>query len=375
MTASRAKRSAPWADLQPELLGLVLRRLPSLADRVRLRAVCHWWRRVARLEEPLLPPPLPWVALHDATFVSLPAGEIHRMPPPVVADCDHHCHGSVGNWLFLQHKIDGICSLVNPFSKDVVQLPRIDSFARVRRRVMTALFKLVLPSSGHLSPDSLFAVLFSSDGDSTISVGQAATTTTSFWVPRESITDVAFFDGKLYAISRSNKLFVLDIDSSDEGQPRIQSMKRIAGCISNESQSFPKSKSYNYTCWRYLAESGGRLLQIRRLTRVPSTVRGCERSRRPCTVSFDVFEADLTNPCGQWRPDNTLGGQALFVGTHSKSLLASECGAQEDCIYFLSDYDWGYYDKDPFSRLRCVQHEKWDDHTYVAKDCGHADTR
>nr|TKW25820.1 hypothetical protein SEVIR_3G144500v2 [Setaria viridis] len=304
MTASRAKRSAPWADLQPELLGLVLRRLPSLADRVRLRAVCHWWRRVARLEEPLLPPPLPWVALHDATFVSLPA----------VADCDHHCHGSVGNWLFLQHKIDGICSL----------LPRIDSFARVRRRVMTALFKLVLPSSGHLSPDSLFAVLFSSDGDSTISVGQAATTTTSFWVPRESITDVAFFDGKLYAISRSNKLFVLDIDSSDEGQPRIQSMKRIAGCISNESQSFPKN---------------------------------------------------LTNPCGQWRPDNTLGGQALFVGTHSKSLLASECGAQEDCIYFLSDYDWGYYDKDPFSRLRCVQHEKWDDHTYVAKDCGHADTR
>ncbi|RCV16409.1 hypothetical protein SETIT_3G135600v2 [Setaria italica] len=273
MTASRAKRSAPWADLQPELLGLVLRRLPSLADRVRLRAVCHWWRRVARLEEPLLPPPLPWVALHDATFVSLPAGEIHRMPPPVVADCDHHCHGSVGNWLFLQHKIDGICSLVNPFSKDVVQLPRIDSFARVRSRVMTALFKLVLPSSGHLSPDSLFAVLFSSDGDSTISVGQAATTTTSFWVPRESITDVAFFDGKLYAISRSNKLFVLDIDSSDE---------------------------------------------------------------------------DLTNPCGQWRPVNTLGGQALFVGTHSKSLPASECGAQEDCIYFLSDYDWGYYDKDPF---------------------------
>ncbi|RCV16485.1 hypothetical protein SETIT_3G142300v2 [Setaria italica] len=225
MTASRAKRSAPWADLQPELLGLVLRRLPSLADRVRLRAVCHWWRRVARLEEPLLPPPLPWVALHDATFVSLPAGEIHH------------------------------------------------SFARVRRRVMTALFKLVLPSSGHLSPDSLFAVLFSSDGDSTISVGQAATTTTSFWVPRESITDVAFFDGKLYAISRSNKLFVLDIDSSDE---------------------------------------------------------------------------DLTNPCGQWRPVNTLGGQALFVGTHSKSLPASECGAQEDCIYFLSDYDWGYYDKDPF---------------------------
>lgn len=28
----------------------------------------------------------------------------------------------------------------------------------------------------------------------------------------------------------------------------------------------------------------------------------------------------------------------LFVGIHSKSLPVSRCGAQEDCIYFVSDY-------------------------------------
>jgi hypothetical protein len=59
-------RSSPWPDLQPELLGLVLKRLPSLADRVRLRAVCRTWRCNARLEP--LPPLLPWVALFDRTL-------------------------------------------------------------------------------------------------------------------------------------------------------------------------------------------------------------------------------------------------------------------------------------------------------------------
>jgi hypothetical protein len=33
-----------------------------------------------------------------------------------------------------------------------------------------------------------------------------------------------------------------------------------------------------------------------------------------------------------------LGGQALFVGRCSKSFPAADCGAQEDCIYFISDY-------------------------------------
>ena len=69
-----------WPDLQPELLGLVLRQLPSLADRVRLRAVCQTWHCNARLQP--LPPPLPWLALLDGTFLSIPGGEIHRMPIP-----------------------------------------------------------------------------------------------------------------------------------------------------------------------------------------------------------------------------------------------------------------------------------------------------
>ncbi|BAF18724.1 Os06g0148500 [Oryza sativa Japonica Group] len=44
------QQSSSWADFQPELLGLVLRRLPSHADRVRLRAVCRPWRSNAEMQ-------------------------------------------------------------------------------------------------------------------------------------------------------------------------------------------------------------------------------------------------------------------------------------------------------------------------------------
>lgn len=96
MTAARHCPS--WADLRPELVGLVLRRLPSLADRVRFGAVCREWRNIVARQEPLAPP-LPWLTLLDGTFLSnLHSGEIHRMHVPE----DASLHGSVGNWLFLK---------------------------------------------------------------------------------------------------------------------------------------------------------------------------------------------------------------------------------------------------------------------------------
>ena len=56
------------------------------------------------------------------------------------------------------------------------------------------------------------------------------------------------------------------------------------------------------------------------------------------TYRFEVFEADLTtNPC-QWRKVDSLGGQAIFLGSEcAKFVRASKCvgGVQEDCIYFM----------------------------------------
>jgi len=65
-----------WEELPPDLLGQVLHRLPSLADRVRFCAVCWPWRTVASAER--LPPPLPWLAFRDGTLVDLAGAPILR---------------------------------------------------------------------------------------------------------------------------------------------------------------------------------------------------------------------------------------------------------------------------------------------------------
>ena len=48
--------SSPWSELPEDILGLVLARLPNLADRARFQAVCRSWRSSAPP-----PPQLPWM--------------------------------------------------------------------------------------------------------------------------------------------------------------------------------------------------------------------------------------------------------------------------------------------------------------------------
>ncbi|XP_044361131.1 uncharacterized protein [Triticum aestivum] len=154
----KAAQFGPWSDLPTELLGLVLKRLDSLADRVRLRAVCHPWRSNSMLQN--LPLPFPWLTLTDGTFLSIQGSEVHRMPLPDGA----RWHGSIDNRLFLI-SCDGACSLLNPFSKSTLELPNlasvwqreIDNHAEYTNDPVS--YKLVAPSPLESSPKSLVAAL------------------------------------------------------------------------------------------------------------------------------------------------------------------------------------------------------------------------
>lgn len=109
-----SKHSSSWPDLPSELLGLVLRRLDSFADRIRVAAVCKPWRSGARLQYPQLPPPMPWIALGDKAYLDIVNNTVHRLnnlTVPHYADC---C-GSVDNLLFLTRGGGG-CFLADPFS-------------------------------------------------------------------------------------------------------------------------------------------------------------------------------------------------------------------------------------------------------------------
>ncbi|CAN6190755.1 unnamed protein product [Urochloa humidicola] len=350
--AATKRHCPPWADLRPELVGLIIARLP-LADRIRLQAVCRPWRHAARQES--LPPPLPWLALLDGTFLSVPGGEIHRrMPLPN----DASFHGSMGDWLLLNRSGGGgdHHSLINPFTKDVVRIPK-EAFPLGRPTSV----KPVLLSTQDLSPDSSpFAILTTDDFsfESVIFVCQPGTPT-AFTVPDcEVISDITFFDGKLYALSHTNLYVLLDLETASSSNGKlgarvpsmVMSMNSVADAVENPRIMCRIIDGESHVCsyWSYLVESNGKLLHVRRSIAhlIASSEEEVGISR---TLSFEVFEADLaTGSGGKWRRVDALGGRALFVGTQSKSLPAPECGAREDCIYFVCDYDCGDCAADPF---------------------------
>ncbi|BAS96165.1 Os06g0148700, partial [Oryza sativa Japonica Group] len=286
-----AVQSSSWADLQPELLGLVLTRLPSLADRVRLRAVCRPWRSNARLQP--LPPPLPWLTLLNGTFLSISDGEIHCMPLPD----DASCHCSIDNWLFLSHD-DGGFSLMNLFSKATLQLPKLDTiwchhlwYAAPK---FPLFYKLAVPSPLDFSPTSLVvALIMNRSHQKALCICQPPVATESFRVEgstMEGMQDFTFLDGKLYVLNNFNKLFILEIDESH----------------------------IDYLIMRryYLVESGGGLLMVTRYVGIVLPLAEPNSFKHSRTLSFKVFEADLTTGSRMWRRVTSLGGRALFVGTH-----------------------------------------------------------
>jgi hypothetical protein len=331
-----AEQFGPWSDLPPELLVLVLKRLPSLADRVHLRAVCHPWR--SNSISPNLSLPFPWLTLPDGTFLSIPGGEVHRLPVPDGV-C---CHGSIGNWLFLM-STDGACSLLNPFSKTTLELPNLVSVwqdeinSHIARYGSPVSYKLVAPSLLELSPKSLAAALIIANGYSDdLCIVQPPAATSSFRGTSPEypslLVDLAFFNGRLYIVSEFFKLFAIDFPEENlGGNPNITCIIDSVGDFLGTPQYLNPKEFYEVK--QYLVQSGGKLLIVQRFM-------VCEGFRSLNTVGFKVVEADMrTNP-GQWRMMSDLGGNALFLGKQSsKSLPAGEfSGSQEDCIYFICDY-------------------------------------
>ncbi|XP_040251670.1 uncharacterized protein [Aegilops tauschii subsp. strangulata] len=367
-----------WPDLQPEMLGVVLSRVPSHADRVRLAAVCRPWRSTARLLRPLprarrrqalagelLPPLLPWLALCDGTFLSLPDGAVHRLP---VAD-DASSRVSTGSALFLVHG-DGRCCLMNPSPVTTSPVPEAADWFRENPTVRKVLMsdhlvaalvksnerkinsstttKIIISTRGQ--PDADF---YSSDFWTPLililqhcfkirALDTMRCSTTEWAAPEDScVSDIALFKGKLYVL--------LDTQDGEYGQQhelRVlddgREQTAIPGTRIHGHESFNAYATDMYVQRNYLVVSGDRLLMVERRIYQPPMLpvdSGIEKRTR----LFKVFEAtDLSIGRGLWTEVDTLMGRALFVsGGCSQSLPAggqsSGVGAREDCIYFVNE--------------------------------------
>ncbi|KAF7076999.1 hypothetical protein CFC21_081593 [Triticum aestivum] len=317
---------SPWPDLPPELLRLVVLRVPSHADRVRLRAVCRPWRSAASD----LPPLLPWLALRDGTFLSLPDGVVHRLPaiPPNVASRLHRRHALPGarRRRLLPHE---------PSHR--VQMTRLSRLYLVRYNIRKIVVSdnMFVVSSGNYSRLHIFA-----RGPRP----QAG----SIKLRPVIADDMALFKGKLYMLTgwtspdahciiRHRELHVLDLRS---GLQHHQHQPSVQCCIPGTTTDCFSDGVYKR--YYYLVVSGDRLLMVEREIEVDRA-----SNKRIRTRWLKVFEAmDLDSDCGhgRWRKVDRLKGHALFVSLECSFALPASVdgcavgvGAQEDCVYFVRE--------------------------------------
>ncbi|TVU39087.1 hypothetical protein EJB05_12491, partial [Eragrostis curvula] len=345
--------SGSWSDLPRDLAGLVLRRLTAYADRARFAAVCPQWRAAAR--QLPLPPPLPLLALPDGTLFSLHYDKPLRFPGFGCAGYSYKT-AACGGWLVFPLE-DG-CFLVDPFSEARVMLPAL-SHVRLRPPNAVAKYDVDKDRNVKIANRVTWMHLKEEKGIPTIRklilcapnlvaafVGNALTSQilvcqpgASSWSVRandrvKKFEDMAFYQGKLYAIANDENLLVVNFGQDPiTGDPQIS---RIGHVIKGDpwyTVVYPDETMGIKKL--YLVESHGALLMVRR--KVWCRVEDDTVVAFTGWDEFEVFKADLEH--SRWVNVTTLGNdQLLFLGRPcSKAVFASQYGVSGDQIFFLDD--------------------------------------
>ncbi|KAM0896078.1 hypothetical protein ACQ4PT_023408 [Festuca glaucescens] len=242
--------SSLWSELPPELAGLakksqrscdaaatgsqlvvVLRRLPSLADRVRFGSVCRHWRHAARQQAPVLPPALAWtITSSTGKAQTIPDGEVHRLCPGKLAQCA--C--SSESWLLMIGKAsrhdttESLNFLKNPLSGAIVLLPDPGSLLRHGAglysvtKFIVCRGDLIVASTRDNIPSYQDPLIACSPGTSP----SWSTSTQGAGADGSCYQDIAFHDGSIYAMAQQGDLYVHRV-SEDHGLGVVLSSAKL----------------------------------------------------------------------------------------------------------------------------------------------------
>ncbi|KAL6653985.1 hypothetical protein ACP70R_007450 [Stipagrostis hirtigluma subsp. patula] len=354
---------SPWACIQPDVLGVVLGFLPCLADRASVWSVCRHWRAAAH--DHVLPPLLPVLVLPKLRFSCLcSSGARSAMRctwrPEGVATDDVRFMGSFHGWLvgvapskdrsMYFRGADGECFLVkvDPFSRKVLRLPQLSTFHQFAACSRKAL--PVINGSGevHFTMNDIYRmsirkVVLSASPDSGSKYIVAASSyhtvsqTLALWqpgmmswntcegVPLAGPKDLAFYQGKLYVLSRfMPRLLAFDLQEDD----RAVIVSRVEQCATEPILGHQPvgALSCNMVVWR------GKLLIIVRRYDQSCTLRALRK--------VEVFALDMSrNPYGLTKI-RSLDGDCIFVDScncHSFHGGLHD-GVEGDLIYFVDQY-------------------------------------
>ncbi|GJN25696.1 hypothetical protein PR202_gb13559 [Eleusine coracana subsp. coracana] len=376
-----------WADIPPELAGLVLGHLRTRVDRIRFAAVCPEWRAAAR--EARLPPLAPLLALKDGTFYNVPNSKPFRFP------CRSEGFTMASdNWLLIPRR--SYLLLLDPFTGATMTLPTPgsvhdiggdsdssedyddsdedgndpdesdngldeyddsdqtdndhhegdencmdyhddsdegdngldDSYAA---DTSFTIIKIIVCSP------RLIAALFSSKGCCRIAVCRPGASLWSVaWNRSFRVTDMAFYKGRLYVIDDDDEsLLAVDISIDAIGNPWVF---RIVTVIDN-----PPYKTLMRTV--YLVESHGSLMMVCRRNPPAYVESQIHTFVGLCEPELMAFEADFGR--SRWAKVTTLqDDQVLFLGSCSKAVCMPQHDMLGNRLWFLDDYKnyqgWDY---------------------------------
>ncbi|KAF8656099.1 hypothetical protein HU200_060805 [Digitaria exilis] len=328
-------RSTGWSALPPELLDLVLRRLSSYADRLRLASVCRHWRLIAmRYSAPTLPPVLPWLNFHDGTFLSVPDGERHTFG---FSKQYRHCVGSFSpGWLLFEQAERRRPSRQRHFLKSLLLKTTVRLPGRCREPVDLNPDGSLSTGSGFISSRFfIISKVIVCSGDLIVAKVNyrrhrpcavvCCRPGMSSWLTGlcngHWYRDMAFYKGKLYTVTTEGHLFVHGVtNDADNGEPRVSRVEQVI-------QAPPPFKftldgpyatvGCNRTCYLVVSRTG-KLLMVRWI--VSCDCRSSEDSTDRKMI-LKVFEADFD--MSRWLQVESFGDQVLFVSSYSSKAFSA----------------------------------------------------
>jgi hypothetical protein len=335
------------------------------------------------------PQQFPWIVMSDGSFLT-PSDIVGSSSPPRIPTLPSNarCIGSTDSWLLLDCTDNvGLMHnyfLHNPFTNTTLPLPELDAVIGDVSELFKVL-KLLMRST----PCDIIAVMTNNWNYPIILIqpGKGVWLPTPQTAPFVYITDIAFLGGKLYGITEAEDLVYLPIDFDSDGIPSITNVKRLIRhppgnypygawrdvndnieCMHSDKGKKDEVKNEDCevhaldelrkktgddmicdseTCWlddehkylvtviRYLVESRGKLLMVKRQLHWPSHSPNFSPDSLNFTRKVEVYEADV-NKGAHWVPvSGGLDNQALFVSRFfCKSIPTSE-DLDRDALHFI----------------------------------------
>ncbi|XP_008788469.1 F-box protein SKIP23-like [Phoenix dactylifera] len=349
--ASVDARQSPWTNLPTDLMKLLIKKMTEPSDYIRFRCVCSAWRSAATRfglpqHIPLLM--LPYDAASEARHVfSLSTNKVHTVFVPelvnkIILTASH-------GWLVLLDVAapDAALSLLNPVTRDRIQLPPTNDFYRLsdfvfspdRNRFLSRRYgesrakgldkyshvypwQVVLSSNPFSIDGKCFVMIrdcyFNDRNAAVCKVGDDAWTVVESNLPEPPLS-MACHNGHFYMIDMEGNVSVCKAEAPFESG-RIHSL-----------QMEP------YGTFFFVAATRELLLFVQFEEETDDD--RYEKGR------FDVFKLRLRKPpASSWAKE--VDGHALFRSEQLNQNLAVPAaeipGCRVDCIYFSDPFDFSH---------------------------------